>query len=112
MHGEDCRHADQGHRRKWQSGSHEGDRGANDGRNPAERTPETHASEDFLFPQIDQQDGKRVIGWTPGFLDYLFVAFTTSSAFGPTDTRGAAFGTANRGVAHSGTTATASISTR
>ena len=25
-------------------------------------------------------------GWTPGFLDYLFVAFTTGSAFGPTDT--------------------------
>jgi uncharacterized membrane protein len=53
---------------------------------PAERTMETHASEDFLFPQMDQHDGKRAIGWTPGFLDYLFVAVTTSSAFGPTDT--------------------------
>jgi uncharacterized membrane protein len=53
---------------------------------PAERTMETHASEDFLFPQMDQHDGKRAIGWTPGFLDYLFVALTTSSAFGPTDT--------------------------
>ena len=30
----------------------------------------------------------------------------------PNDARGAAFGTANRGVAHRGTTATASISTR
>jgi hypothetical protein len=53
---------------------------------PDERTMETHASEDFLFPQMCQQDGKRAIGWTPGFLEYLFVAFTTSSAFGPTDT--------------------------
>lgn len=53
---------------------------------PDERTMDTHASEDFLFPQMDQQDGKRVIGWAPGFPEYLFVAFTTSSAFGPTDT--------------------------
>jgi hypothetical protein len=57
-----------------------------DGDGPGERTTETHASEDFLFPQMDQGDGERAIGWTPGFLDYLFVAFTTSSAFGPTDT--------------------------
>ena len=53
---------------------------------PEERTMETHASEDFLFPQMDQHDGKRAIGWAPGFPEYLFVAFTTSSAFGPTDT--------------------------
>jgi hypothetical protein len=26
------------------------------------------------------------MGWAPDFLDYLFVSFTTSSAFGPTDT--------------------------
>ena len=57
-----------------------------DGDGPAERTTETHASEDFLFPQMNQQDDKRAIGWTPGFPEYLFVAFTTSSAFGPTDT--------------------------
>ena len=24
--------------------------------------------------------------WTPGFLDYLFLAFNTSTAFSPTDT--------------------------
>ncbi len=57
-----------------------------DGDGPAERTIGTHASEDFLFPQMDRNDGERAIGWSPGFLDYLFVAFTTSSAFGPTDT--------------------------
>ena len=57
-----------------------------DGDGPAGRTSETHASEDFLFPQMEQKDSERAAGWTPGFLDYLFVAFTTSSAFGPTDT--------------------------
>ena len=57
-----------------------------DGGGPAERTTGPHASEDFLFPQMDRNDGERAIGWSPGFLDYLFVAFTTSSAFGPTDT--------------------------
>ena len=57
-----------------------------DGGGPAERTMDAHASEDFLFPQIDQQDGKRAIGWAPSFLDYLFLAFTTSTAYSPTDT--------------------------
>jgi uncharacterized membrane protein len=57
-----------------------------DGDGPAERMAGTHASEDFLFPQMDRKYGERAIGWSPGFLDYLFVAFTTSSAFGPTDT--------------------------
>jgi len=42
--------------------------------------------EDFVFPQMDLKHGERAVGWSPGFLDYLFVAFTTSSAFGPTDT--------------------------
>jgi uncharacterized membrane protein len=57
-----------------------------DGGGSDERTRDAHASEDFLFPQMDQQDGMRAIGWTPGFLDYLFVSFTTSTTFGPTDT--------------------------
>ena len=57
-----------------------------DGGGPDERTMDSHTSEDFLFPQMDQQDGKRAIGWSPGFQDYLFVSFTTSSTFGPTDT--------------------------
>jgi uncharacterized membrane protein len=57
-----------------------------DGGGPDERTRDRHASEDFLFPQMDQHDGKMAIGWAPGFLDYLYVSFTTSSTFGPTDT--------------------------
>jgi len=57
-----------------------------DGGGPEQRRMESHASEDLLFPQMDRHAGRQAIGWTPGFVDYLFVAFTTSSAFGPTDT--------------------------
>jgi len=43
----------------------------------------------FVFPQmqIEKQERTRFEceGWRPGFVDYLFVAFTQSSAFGPTD---------------------------
>jgi hypothetical protein len=53
---------------------------------PVERTMDAYSSEDFLFPQIASQDGKRAIGWAPNFLDYLFLAFNTSAAFSPTDT--------------------------
>jgi hypothetical protein len=48
-----------------------------------------HTDGAFLFPQmtLDQQV-KREMGeqcWSPGFVDYLFVAFNTSTAFSPTD---------------------------
>jgi len=56
-----------------------------DGGGPAQRHREGHASEDFLFPQMNF-DGKAAHAWSPGFLDYLFLAFNTSTAFSPTDT--------------------------
>jgi uncharacterized membrane protein len=39
----------------------------------------------FLFPQMIRTNdtGKR---WSPQFMDYLFLAFNTSTAFSPTDT--------------------------
>ncbi|MFE0459508.1 hypothetical protein ACFW1A_09635 [Kitasatospora sp. NPDC058965] len=40
---------------------------------------------DFLFPQM-QQSGVAPAEWEPGFLDYLYVAFTNATAFSPTDT--------------------------
>jgi hypothetical protein len=48
-----------------------------------------HTDGAFLFPQmtLDPQS-KRTMGedtWTPGFVDYLFLAFNTSTAFSPTD---------------------------
>ena len=56
-----------------------------DGGGPAQRHREGHVSEDFLFPQMNFGD-KSARAWSPGFLDYLFLAFNTSTAFSPTDT--------------------------
>jgi hypothetical protein len=39
----------------------------------------------FLFPQMLTQ-GARDPSWSPQFMDYLFLAFNTSTAFSPTDT--------------------------
>jgi hypothetical protein len=43
----------------------------------------------FVFPQmqIEKIERKRfsVEHWRPGFVDYLFIAFSQSSTFGPTD---------------------------
>jgi uncharacterized membrane protein len=49
---------------------------------PGKRHSDAHNSEDFQFPQ--DQDGAS--GWSPDFVDYLFLAFNQSTAFGPTDT--------------------------
>jgi hypothetical protein len=38
----------------------------------------------FLFPQMMAQSDDP--GWSPNFVDYLFLAFNTSTAFSPTDT--------------------------
>ena len=46
-------------------------------------------STSFLFPQMQVPRDERAqfacTGWRPRFIDYLFVAFTHSSTFGPTD---------------------------
>ena len=39
----------------------------------------------FLFPQMMAQANENT-GWSPHFMDYLFLAFNTSTAFSPTDT--------------------------
>jgi len=52
---------------------------------PAERTSEHHREPDFLFPQMATPSCTKP-GWTPSFLDYLYVSFTNASAFSPTDT--------------------------
>jgi hypothetical protein len=45
---------------------------------------DAHTEGAFLFPQMTlPAAGDR--GWTPGFVDYLFLAFNTSTAFSPTD---------------------------
>ncbi len=46
-------------------------------------------STSFLFPQMqiphDERAQFECLRWRPHFIDYLFVAFTQSSTFGPTD---------------------------
>ena len=46
-------------------------------------------STSFLFPQMQVPHDERAefacTGWRPRFVDYLFVSFTQSSTFGPTD---------------------------
>jgi hypothetical protein len=49
-----------------------------------------HRSGAFLFPQMTLSETEltkqRMTGWAPSFVDYLFVAFNTSTALSPTDT--------------------------
>ncbi|RYG49388.1 hypothetical protein EON79_01420 [bacterium] len=39
----------------------------------------------FLFPQMQMTEEEVGEVWRPGFVDYLFLAFNTSTAFSPTD---------------------------
>lgn len=45
-----------------------------------------HESGAFFFPQMMQGAPKQTPAWSPNFVDYLFLAFCTSTAFSPTDT--------------------------
>ncbi len=46
-----------------------------------------HESGEFLFPQmvIPEDDPNFDVDWQPMFVDYLFLAFNTSTALSPTD---------------------------
>ncbi len=53
---------------------------------PSRRDARTgHLKSSFLFPQVLNEEG-RDPDWSPQFMDYLFLAFNTSTAFSPTDT--------------------------
>ncbi len=56
-----------------------------DGGGPARRRRHQHETSDFLFPQFSS-GGPGGSNWSPEFIDYLFLAFNTSTAFSPTDT--------------------------
>jgi hypothetical protein len=61
-----------------------------DGGGPTLRQKEKKfGSTSFLFPQMqipqDERGQFECARWRPRFIDYLFVAFTQSSTFGPTD---------------------------
>jgi hypothetical protein len=48
-----------------------------------------HSDGAFLFPQMTMEPAAKVAAgeheWSPNFIDYLFLAFNTSTAFSPTD---------------------------
>ena len=61
-----------------------------DGGGPTLRSKQKKfGSTSFLFPQMQVPHDERAqfecVRWRPLFIDYLFVAFTQSSTFGPTD---------------------------
>lgn len=61
-----------------------------DGGGPTARKEKNEfGSRSFVFPQMQIEESMQaffgVKGWRPHFVDYLFVAFTSSSTFGPTD---------------------------
>jgi uncharacterized membrane protein len=61
-----------------------------DGGGPNERDKQgVHTDGAFLFPQMTMDPARRremgEDAWSPGFVDYLFLAFNTSTAFSPTD---------------------------
>jgi hypothetical protein len=52
---------------------------------PLARYSDPKALPDFQFPQMDNPHFAPA-NWRPGFLDYLYTAFTNATAFSPTDT--------------------------
>jgi uncharacterized membrane protein len=50
---------------------------------PIARHQGTYSSDDLVFPQRQHEGAD---DWMPDFLDYLFLAFNSSTAFSPTDT--------------------------
>jgi hypothetical protein len=58
-----------------------------DGGGPLRREhPKGMTNSSFLFPQMIDRTAGNTSSWTPNFVDYLFLAFNTSTAFSPTDT--------------------------
>ena len=55
-----------------------------DGGGPLKRHLAGYKAADFLFPQQASETPHEL--WIPKFLDYVFLAFTTSTALSPTDT--------------------------
>jgi hypothetical protein len=49
------------------------------------RHTEPEVLPDFLFVQMTEPRYAPP-GWTPGFVDYLYLSFTNATAFSPTDT--------------------------
>ena len=57
-----------------------------DGGGPIRRGQGAYHVTDFAFPQFQLDEPSLRDGWQPNILDYLFLSFCTSTAFGPADT--------------------------
>lgn len=55
-----------------------------DGGGPDARLSPAPSQPDFVFPAMDDPEHAPA-GWRPSIVDYLFLAFTTSTAFSPTE---------------------------
>ena len=53
---------------------------------PMRRHQAGYRDTDFIFPRPPPPTAAAAAPWVPHFVDYLFLAFTTSTAFSPTDT--------------------------
>jgi len=53
---------------------------------PAGQILGTARGNDFVFTQQQPGIASRFPNWSPGFIDYLFLAFTNATAFSPADT--------------------------
>jgi hypothetical protein len=53
---------------------------------PAARGISRENKSDFMFTQQMTAHGAQFKNWSPGFIDYLFLAYTTATAFSPCDT--------------------------
>lgn len=51
----------------------------------ASRTPRPEEA-DFIFTQEQPGNAETFKDWAPGFIDYLFLAYTNATAFSPSDT--------------------------
>ena len=54
-----------------------------DGAGPEARTSDKHGPPDFIFGEKEMEELAE--GWEPYFVDYLFLAFATSTSFTPPD---------------------------
>ena len=52
---------------------------------PEDRVNDAGKALDWLFPQETAPAGAIAAGWKPSFVDYLYLAYSTATAFSTTD---------------------------
>ncbi len=70
----------------WQLDRGGPDRGEGERERDMAQRPREQRQPHFAFIQMTDPDATGGRGWQPGFVDYLYVSLTNSTAFSPTDT--------------------------